>query len=304
MDRVRGIINESVRRVLKEYAGVFIGCQQLAQEIITSIRKYGWDMFPPTERLCFEVPVSWAPHGCVQVTVKNVQGCNAVYLPSILETYGTVFIIVSPSAAAGKEEYLLPTLVHELTHAYEDCMRLKNGGKSIARELQDHGYDISLDYNTRTPYPKKDATLEDVARFNQYSVSFERNARAATIIPLLMSAEKVFETPNDAYLYLEECRPYRTLLFLKGFTESIMHPESEDEKQEYLDAFNKITKLRFSSYGKLQRYCQQILKKYENKLADVSRKAIHFYFSHKKPKQVSRIDNLINWKDSLRRYGR
>ena len=83
MNRLKFIIEESFRSVLKEYAGMFSGCEQLAKSILYRVKNNDWQPMPNGDIRRCEVPCSWAPGGYILVTVnKNyTKGVRACYIP-------------------------------------------------------------------------------------------------------------------------------------------------------------------------------------------------------------------------------
>ena len=293
MERLKQIITETVRGVLNEYAGVFYGAEELAKEILSQLRRVGWDKNPP-EKKVLPIPVWWAPAYKIYATVEKSLKVRAYYNLYTMSKNCMPVISISSSVISEPDETLIPTIVHELTHAYEDCQRFRNGSKLLYDIASDRGHQKYWTYNLNTDSDEKDEYLDDVFTFTNLSSSFEKNARAATLLPLLMNSKKEFKTVDDAILFLDETGPFKKLRFLKGFTEDILHEVSKEEQQIWLDAFSKITNLKFRSYEHLKKYCRQVYMKHEKQVNDAMRKAINYYFQKKNGNTASRIDNMIN----------
>ena len=255
MERLKQIITETVRGVLNEYAGVFYGAEELAKEILSQLRRVGWDKNPP-EKKVLPIPVWWAPAYRIYATVEKSLKVRAYYNLYAMSKNCMPVISISSSVISEPDETLIPTIVHELTHAYEDCQRFRNGSKSLYDIASDRGHQKYWTYNLNTDSDEKDEYLDDVFTFTNLSSSFEKNA--------------------------------------KGFTEDILHEVSKEEQQKWLDAFSKITNLKFRSYEHLKKYCRQVYMKHEKQVNDAMRKAINYYFQKKNGNTASRIDNMIN----------
>lgn len=301
MKRLKFIIEESFRSVLKECAGMFSGCEQLAKNILYTVKNNDWQPIQNGYIRCCEVPCSWAPGGYILVTVnKNyTKGVNACYDSSYFNRYGKLLIAFSPAIKNYKNEDLMPTISHELTHAYEDAMRLRNGESGIGQRIKDTGYDKSLDYATKVGYWDKEEDelgeyKDDVSKFMMKAMSFERNARMAAMYSDIMNAKKEFKTPDDIFLYFDDSRVGCDLKFLKGFTEDILAEKNAEEQQNWLKAFSQLSNRKFKDYKHLKRYVKHQFVKFEGKVNEILPKVIYEYFRRKNPQTVSRSHRNIN----------
>lgn len=301
MDRLRQIIEESFRGVLNEYAGYFNGCEKLAKEIIDSVKNEDYTSNEEGQFLAREIPCSWAPGGYILVTVhKNyTKGVNASYISNFFERHGKFLIAVNQAIKNYKDEDLIPTISHELTHAYEDAMCLRNGGNGIYQRLKDTGYNKSLDYATKVGYWDKEEDelgeyKDDVSKFMMKAMSFERNARMAAMYSDIMNAKKEFKTPDDIALYFDDSRVGCDLKFLKGFTEDILAEKNAEEKQNWLKAFSQLSNIKFKDYKHLKRYVKHQFDKFEGKVNEILPKVTYEYFRRKNQQTVSRSHRNIN----------
>ena len=305
MNRLKFIIEESFRSVLNEYAGMFAGCEQLAKNILYIVKNNDWPSIQNGYSRCYEVPCSWAPGGYIAVTVnKNyTKGVNASYIPGFFERYGKFLIAVNPAIKNYKDEDLIPTISHELTHAYEDAMCLRNGENRIHQRIKDTGYNKSLDYATKVGYWDKEEDelgeyKDDVSKFMMTAMSFERNARMAAMYSDIMNAKKEFKTPDDIALYFDDSRVGCDLKFLKGFTEDILAEKNAEEQQNWLKAFSQLSNIKFKDYKHLKRYVKHQFDKFEGKVNEILPKVIYEYFRRKNQQTVSRSNRHINMRTS------
>lgn len=306
MKRLKFIIEESFRSVLKEYAGMFSGCEQLAKSILYRVKNNYWPPMPNGYIRCCEVPCSWAPGGYILVTVdiKCTEGTNACYDSGYFNRYGKLLIAVSPAIKNYKDEDLMPTISHELTHAYEDAMCLRNGEKGIHQRIKDAGYNKSLDYATKVGYWDKEEDelgeyKDDVSKFMMKAMSFERNARMAAMYSDIMNAKKEFKTPDDIFLYFDDSRVGCDLKFLKGFTEDILAEKNAEEQQNWLKAFSQLSNLKFKDYKHLKRYVSHQFDKFEGKVNEILPKIIAKYFYDRNNYNISNVNARINMSAGL-----
>ena len=168
------------------------------------------------------------------------------------------------------------SLMHELTHAYEDIMRFKNDGDQIV----DKGY--KLGYFKRK-YNNDDATRAEVAvsQMIYNMASFEQNAYMAQMAGECQSSGKKFVSVKEAFNFIRETfvyKKYKTLIF--NLTE--LERLDDEVAVFYMNVFNDLSNYNFKTPQNFRTFCRRKREKIEKKFNNIVPKIVYEYLMSKK----------------------
>lgn len=288
-NRIDKIIQETINRMilenglrqkdqLSESYGFFDGCRELAVKIFDKIYDNwkGKDNLTKMDYLI--VPCEWASRGRIVILPTKVN-VRAGYVYARHQVNGDTVICVNPIVINEDESTFLPTLEHELTHAYEDSMRI-NGGSSMLKAAIESGYDKVFKYKFNGARMENDSIAkQDLGSVLYWFASFEQNAFFAGMFGRLIHGYAEPENANECLEVLKGTREYNSFSNMIYIVKEILTKKTRKESQDALvDCANKLTNISFRTYGQLCKWLLYKANKLERKLNVMLPKMVKRYF--------------------------
>ncbi len=268
----------ALRHIIKESNGFFDGCKELAIEIFDKI----YDNWQGKEELSIDdyliIPCKWASKGRI-VILPTKTNIRAGYVYARRQVNNDTVICINPIVIHEDESTFLPTLEHELTHAYEDSMRISHG-TSMNDAASNIGYHKLFNYKFRGAYMENDSVAKkDLSNVLYWFTSFEQNAFFAGMFGRLIHGYSEPETPNECAEVLMGTREYNNFSNMIYITRETLTKKTNKEAQDSLvDCANKLTNKNFSTYNQLCKWLNLKANKLENKMRQMLPKMISKYF--------------------------
>lgn len=272
-------INESqFLSLINESNGFFDGCRELAIEIFNKIN-YNWrDRDNLTRSDYLMVPCEWASRGRIVILPTKVN-VRAGYVYARHQVNGDTVICVNPIVIHEDESTFLPTLEHELTHAYEDSMRLRNGS-SMNDTAANLGYHKLFNYRFRGMSMENDTIAKkDLSNVLYWFTSFEQNAFFAAMFGKLIHGYGEPEDANECLEIIKGTREYNGFANAIYITREILTKKADPNIQNNLVAYaNELTNMKFNNYSQLCKWLNYKANKLEKKMNEMVRKMVNRYF--------------------------
>lgn len=280
------------KKQLFEQYGVFDGCDDIARKIIKTLETY------PDSNSVF-VPIGNSFIDSVYAERKDADGIKtAAYLPTIStfrkdennkERFSQVTIYIKKNA--NKHE-LFGSIMHELTHAYQDiCM--KNNGLSMTDKLKDFGYHLN-DINKHSDW--RDTSVSHLLYFFN---KFESGAYIAQIDGELKGSGKVFDTVNDVMDFIRGTTVYRNYELMFSHVDYIRNVENTEDRKMILKYANERSNNSFKTFDDFIRWilvrCKDTKRKFKEALPKIAHKNLKVFeiFSPNPDVLLESINNKI-----------
>lgn len=251
--------------ILEKY-GIYDGCEQLAKYITNEINKNGFDNqyeFNKNDLLNFNNIF----FNKLIVDIDSSSNDGGEYIDNDELTNDLLFDEVFINLYINKENRssIQETLMHELTHAYNNYMMLLKNDKNYLNMASSILYqkinDLHNTKNSNEYFIKKALYL---------LLGYEKNAFFAQIKADLQKYKKKIKTPLDALKILKQSNIYQAYLRLNQNINDYMHNELSDEIiHEIEDAYYNITGQKETSnkiFKKLKILSDKTLKKLDTQL--------------------------------------
>ena len=272
-------INENqFLKPINESNGFFDGCRELAIEIFNKIYENWNGRDNLTQMDYLMVPCEWASRGRI-VILPTKEKVRAGYVYARHQVNGDTVICVNPIVIHEDESTFLPTLEHELTHAYEDSMRLMNGS-SMNDTAANLGYHKLFDYKFRGMSMENNTiTKKDLANVLYWYTSFEQNAFFAAMFGKLMHGYGEPEDANECLEIIKGTREYNGFSNAIYITREILTKKIDPNMQNNLVAYaNELTNMNFKSYNQLCKWLNYKANKLERRMNNIIPKMVKKYF--------------------------
>lgn len=144
------------------------------------------------------------------------------------------------------------TIIHELTHAYDDYIETKNSkyGKSYARyEMESIINRLALAF-----YLEKTNTIEGkLAEVISFILKSEREAEQTEFLSDVMRLTKmrIYTDPRNLTPYVSNTLFYKNMMRIKGYLKEIEDLENNEEKIRVVNAFNNIYQDKIMTYDQI-----------------------------------------------------
>lgn len=278
----RIILNEkqfsSLVRLINESNGFFNGCRELAIEIFDKIYENWKGKDNLTRADYLTIPCEWASNGEI-VILPTREKVRAGYIYSRDQVNGDTVIAINPIVINEDESTFLPTLEHELTHAYEDSMRIKKGGSMNDAALKS-GYNKLFNYKFRGAYMENNSVLKkDLSNVLYWFTSFEKNAFFAGMFGKLIHGYSEPENANECLEVLKGTREYNGFSNMIYIAKEILTKKSDKSVQDSIvDCANKLTNNNFRNYNQFCKWLISKADRLEKKMNSLLPKMVNRYF--------------------------
>ena len=264
--------------LIEESQGFFDGCRELAIEIFDKIDENWRGRDNLTQRDYLVIPCEWASRGRIVILPTNMN-VRAGYVYARYQVNGDTVVCINPIVIHEDESTFLPTLEHELTHAYEDSMRLRKGS-SMYDAAKKNGYQKLFNYKFRGMSMEKDTVMKkDLANVLYWFTSFEQNAFFAGMFGRLIHGYEEPEDANECLAILQGTREYNGFANAIYTAREILMKKTEPKTQMDLVAYaSELTNMKFTSYNQLCKWLDHKANKLERKMNVMVRKMVNRYF--------------------------
>ena len=283
--RIDEIISESIDRFLiREYYGRPNGFDALADQLSDEIR-VRWQDNEKGEYTPFTIDCNGLPLGylLIRPTNLNVRAAYAVP-PSYLNK--PCELLINPNNFLGDESdgrTIHATLVHELTHMFEDIGRRRTDIEGFGGEIERTGHMRAFNNVIKNGVLKDDnkdehsAVERAVARVIYYGVGFERNARNAAMFTKLMDLPAgTIKSYKDAINFLRSTVEYQHYERSVACAWYLVNLTDENDKAEALSYVSNYSYYHFKNWNDFRKWLKGFIRRYENKMNTVIPKMINY----------------------------
>lgn len=265
-------------KLINESNGFFDGCKELAEEIFEKVCENWRGKDDLTRADYILVPCQWASNGEIVILPTKVN-VRAGYVYARYQVNGDTVICINPKVIYEDESSFLPTLEHELTHAYEDSMRINNG-TSMNDAANRTGYNKLFNYKFRGAYMENDSVSKrDLSNVLYWFTSFEQNAFFAGMFGKLIHGYSEPEDANECLEVLKGTREYNNFANMIYIVRDILTKMEEPSVQNGLvNCANNLTNMHFISYNQLCKWLKYKANKLEKKMNNIIPKMVNRYF--------------------------
>lgn len=253
--------SENYNKILLEQYGVFDGCYDLAKQIAEEI---------PSLSKKEEIFVTFKDNKFVN-KVKLISDSSIdvmAYDPDetfFNKHFNILKLVIRVNPNCINNEDIIPLIMHELTHAYQDAEMYKRGDR-LFYQLERENYYGSQEGN--------DTELRKIiADIIYYSNNFERGAYIAQIAGMLQVDGIKIGSISDAYKYIRNTQVYKDYIQVLMNIQKLININDEKDKQLILSEFNKVALRKYKSFSDVARWLRHrasnIKKKFEKTIPKV-----------------------------------
>ena len=264
-------LNSKKFKLLSEAYGVFDGCYELAIDIyhrtIEEAMRQNYD---------FE----YIPDDCdfidkiiVYIQDDEVSGYLSQESKIINGKFNPLSIYIGISVI--NEQDVITSIMHELTHAYEDYNRQKKGAKSIDQKSKDIGYykntvDMGLSENYY---------VKSISKVIFYLTSFERNAMFAQFEGELRSCGRTFKNIKEVLNFIRQTDLYKRMLDVYDMAEKLCSISDDDSRAQFkiLTIVENLSNYKFNTYNQFAKWLSNQTYKHQRKLNEIISKTAAKY---------------------------
>ena len=247
-------------RVILEKYGVYDGCEELAKHIVKLAKKDGYntvvkltkDNLPDFKNIFFENII---------VNIDTSEDNGAEYIDNEELNKDLLFdeVVINVYLTKQQISELQSTLMHELTHAYNNYMMLLKGNRNYINVAK------STLYKNIVSFPEKINAEYHIKRAMYFLLGYEKNAFIAQIKADLENNKDKIYGPIDALNVLKKSETYVTYQRLnKAIGRYFNNNLSEEKIKEIEDAYTDITGQKMTRnkiFKKLQALSDKTMKK-------------------------------------------
>lgn len=254
-------VREEEKKLLFEKFGIFDGCEELAINIEEiCIRAYNDGaksfIFKPRNKCIAD-----------NIIVEFVPGFSCGFVPDSVITNGETYDKMHLKIATGTLEKgrLIPSIMHELIHAYENLMRIKHKAKSITQKSEEIGYQNS----NVDAYSAYDGLQKYIAQLLYYLTDFERNAYVSQIYGEASKCGKIFDNAEDAMEWIRQTIPYRNYQTIFNVANGLCKISDDVSQKNIVSIANKLSKHNFKNYKNFIGWLEKKVNKYSKKFNEI-----------------------------------
>jgi len=257
-----------VRLLFEEY-GLFKGCDHLAQIIITQLSTIDGYVGET-----FDMNIgNWFIDN-VHIIIVKEDGCF-YDSTSVINNNGCFEPLVFYVGFRALESPNLKSMImHELTHAYEDWNRRKNGVDSLYAIADKNGYD-------KNPIGLNNIYDEDIRKLSwilYHYNDFERNAYFAQINGEMSKCNIRFERISDAYNWLKQNSiAYRNYRIIFDWVSELISIRDVNRQNNILKRCKELSNFQFKTYNQLCKWLQLKTNNYQRSFNRIIPKIVGKY---------------------------
>lgn len=280
-DNIRKVyISEGQCHLLREYYGIPNGIDDLVDEIIGEVKS----RWANGEYDAFTLPIDGLPLGYISIrpTTMNVRACYAMppadmNKSCILFIYPDIIFDDSDGDAT-----LHATMVHELTHMFEDIGRRRSDKNGLGGELTRIGYpkvfdNVIMDRMLAKENEGNYSSVERaVNRVIFYGTGFERNARNAAMFTKLKDLPPGrIKTYDDAIRFLRSTTEFNRYERSVASAWFLVNLTDAKKQAEALSAVSQCSDYKFRNWNDFRKWLKGFIRRYEDKMKRVIPKMIN-----------------------------
>ena len=242
---------------LNESYGVFDGCYELAKQIYDSIK---------------QMVLKNGESRIINLSMKNNEWIESLQIMVYADEYSNTGASYNSSSqivkCVNKKQKYFPlklsinlvskniviSIMHELTHAYEDYNRRINGKTSLSDKAIETGYYLNKSVGNY------DFEKKYVSFILYYLTDFEVNAHLAQLKGELQNCDKHFVSIQQIINFLKEKDIYKRYNVIKTYIDFFSSITDEESQKIVLEWVKELSELKFRTY---QNFIKYINKKYE-----------------------------------------
>ena len=274
-------ISEGQCHLLREYYGIPNGIDDLVDEIMGEVKS----RWANGEYYAFTLPMDGLPLGCISIcpTDMNVRACYA--MPPV-DMWKPCILFIRPEIVfddSDDDATLHATMVHELTHMFEDIGRRRSDKNGLGGELERIGYPKVFDNVIRDRMFSKEnknkytAIERAVNKVMFYGVGFERNARNAAMFTKLKDLPVGrIKTYDDAIKFLRSTTEYGRYESAIASAWYLVNLTDVNDKVKALNAVSQCSDYVFKNWNMFYKWLKRFIKRYENKMNNIIPKMINY----------------------------
>lgn len=269
----KGFLNEHSSvlplRELNESYGLFNGCVEVAQLLKDNIIK---EMDNIEEGNVKIVNVQLNNNWINRVELMLYYNPNGVVAASYMPSESDIVkcgngnektdkyypLRINVNMFKANKKRLLVTIMHELTHAYEDYNLFIKG----ENRLIDKAMDIGYNYNNIGSY---NGYKNYLSYLLYYITEFERNAFVSELKAELQNTEQHFMNISDIIQFLKSTSVYKNYQKIITYIDFFTNLEDKESQEIVFKWLNELSNLKFDTYGRFAKYLK-------NKQRDIERK--------------------------------
>lgn len=239
----KGVLIEHLKRgkktLLNEKYGVFDGCEKLARQIIDTVSEFDFDEKIIRVRNCNFI------NSILIIKDSEIDALAGYYTQSDRNENGQfdpIIIFINDNEISDKN--MLPSIMHELTHAYQDY-NLENKGKNMLTVSTDSNFFENLFSNAN------DEGLGLIRDCLYYFDLFERGAFIATIVGDIRNNRKTFTNIGDICDFLKENEIIKTYTYLFDYIDRLEEITDIKEQRKIFDYVKKYSDFKFNTYNQM-----------------------------------------------------
>lgn len=281
--RIDEIISESIDRFLiREYYGRPNGIDALADQLSDEIR-VRWQNNENGGYMPFTISCNGLPFGYLYVRPTNLE-VRAAYAvpPSYMNRPCELHINPKYFFDNVNDSTIHATLVHELTHMFEDIGRRRTDIEGFGGEIERTGHMRAfnnvikngvLDKENKNNHSEVERAIAAVI---YYGVGFERNARNAAMFTKLMDLPAgTIKTYDDAIKFLRSTIEYKRYEKTVAYARYLVNLTNETDKAEALSLVSNYSYYRFKNWNDFRKWLKGFIRRYEDKMNSVIPKMIN-----------------------------
>lgn len=247
----------TAKHILFEQYGVFDGCEELAMQIEEVAKKAQNNGLDCT---LFKLPENKLADK-VLITLCDGNSCAFLSNSTMSDDgkYDVLKLRLTRRSVRG--ERLLPSIMHELLHAYENLSRTNAGVEDMRKNALKTGYDkVTTDKIAKMGNEKK-----YVAYLLYYFSDFERNAYIAQLNGEAIACDKTFHSAHDALKWLSKTVPYHNYMVMLDYADKLSRIKNKERREYVLKIANELSNHGFKTYGQFVKWLRIKTRKYSKK---------------------------------------
>ena len=273
-------ISEGQCRLLREYYGLPNDIDSLVDKIMGEVR-YRW---ANGEYDSFTLPIDGLPLGYISIrpTTMNVRACYA--MPPA-DMWKPCILFIRPEIVfddSDEDATLHATMVHELTHMFEDIGRRRSNEDGLGAELERLGYPKTFDNVIRDRMFAKEnegnysGVERAVNRVMFYGAGFERNARNAAMFTKLKDLPPGrIKTYDDAIKFLRSTTEFNRYERSVASAWFLVNLTDAKKQVEALSVVSQCSNYKFKNWNDFRKWLKGFIRRYEDKMKRVIPKMIN-----------------------------
>ena len=253
-------LNRKKFKLLCETYGVFDGCYKLAEEILFYIKdkiptaiNNDFYIFIKNSNFIDKIRLITYNGDCASYEYEESKIVNGKFSPLTI-TIGVV----------DNEKNILSSIMHELTHAYEDYKRYMNNAISLTKKAKNVNYAETV---------KGVSSYDELKSMLSYLLYFlneiERNAFITEMDGLLSLCNQKFHNIQEVLNFIRETKPYSDYQQVFELGEMICNVTDKLAQYYILTRLKEISNHKFTTYNQFVKWLSNKIYKFQRKFNEI-----------------------------------